>query len=192
MLQLGYRTTEELSIVAWTAFLIWLPKCRLMPIVCDLMTDPIAIWSCAALDVTLVVLSQVLPHTRLVKPEPKLIFSPDTPFYHRWIESFSRMTLMQFLRMLLGITLPLLGVMVVMHPASVAALCLLKKAVLLEERLWRRWCPEAYIIFISICLILFIARRSVFTQKVRKHDRLKKQSHAHFYYPSPAFNYGLS
>ena len=55
----------------------------------------------------------------------------------------------------------MLGVMVVMHPASVAAVCVLKKFALLEGRLWNKWCPEAYIIFISISCIIFIANRSL-------------------------------
>ena len=48
-----------------------------------------------------------------------------------------------------------------MHPASVAAMCVLKKFALLEGRLWNKWCPEAYIIFISISCIIFIANRSL-------------------------------
>ena len=57
--------------------------------------------------------------------------------------------MLECLRLALCVTLPILGVMVVMHPASVAAMCVLKKFALLEGKLWNKWCPEAYIIFIA-------------------------------------------
>ena len=69
--------------------------------------------------------------------------------------------MLECLRLALCVTLPILGVMVVMHPASVAAMCVLKKFALLEGKLWNKWCPEAYIIFISISCIIFIANRPV-------------------------------
>ncbi|KAK7094905.1 uncharacterized protein [Littorina saxatilis] len=190
MVRVTYRTTEELCIVAWTGFLTWLPK--LDPSASKLMSNDTVMWMLFVLDVLIVSLSWVLSLSGLGKYQSQFPCPPNTPVVVHLFDYFSHMTMMDFLRLLLSVTLPILGVMLTMHPATMAILNVVKKFIVLEDKMWRQWCPESYIIFFSICLILFVARRSVFTTKVKRHDRLKLQPHEQFYYPSPAYNYGLA
>ncbi|KAL8559792.1 hypothetical protein ACOMHN_030128 [Nucella lapillus] len=169
-----------------------LPKCKWSPCLCDVMTDRRVILVVGLMVLTLVILSQVLPYTRFGKMNPYRDTVPDKSILASLSDTIKEMTLLEGLRVMLGVLLPMLGTMVVQHPGSVALVCVLKKAVMLERRLWYRWCPEAYIIMVSVACMLVVARRSSFSQKLSKHDRFKRQSHAHFYNPDPRYNYGMA
>ena len=92
MVQVMYNTAEELCVLAWTAVLFWLPKCRWFPVICDIMTDLRVIWTFAALVLVLMVASQALPHTRYGRADHRKSLPPNTPLGVRFTHALRQMT----------------------------------------------------------------------------------------------------